>query len=84
MYVAVAAVYIGMFHTRWGLRLRAVGEHPQAADTVGINVNATRFWNVLLAGAIAGLGGTVLHDRQRHRVQQGDDGRSAASSPSPR
>ena len=60
MYFAVAAVYIGMFHTRWGLRLRAVGEHPQAADTVGINVNATRFWNVLLAGAIAGLGGTVF------------------------
>lgn len=60
MYIAVAAVYIGMFHTRWGLRLRSVGEHPQAADTVGINVNATRFWNVLLAGAIAGLGGTVF------------------------
>jgi len=49
-----------MFHTRWGLRLRAVGEHPQAADTVGIKVNATRFWNVLLAGAIVGLGGTVF------------------------
>lgn len=60
MYIAVAAVYIAMFHTRWGLRLRAVGEHPQAADTVGINVNATRFWNVLLAGAIAGMGGTVF------------------------
>ncbi|HEX5857961.1 MAG TPA: ABC transporter permease, partial [Microbacterium sp.] len=60
MYIAVAAVYIGMFHTRWGLRLRAVGEHPQAADTVGIKVNPTRFWNVLLAGAIAGLGGTVF------------------------
>ena len=49
-----------MFRTRWGLRLRAVGEHPQAADTVGIKVNPTRFWNVLLAGAIAGLGGTVF------------------------
>ncbi|WP_243077073.1 ABC transporter permease [Microbacterium sp. SS28] len=60
VYVAVAAVYVGMFHTRWGLRLRAVGEHPQAADTVGIKVNATRFWNVLLAGAIAGIGGTVF------------------------
>ncbi len=60
MYVAVVLVYIGMFHTRWGLRLRAVGEHPQAADTVGINVTATRFWNVLLAGAVAGLGGTVF------------------------
>nr|WP_271171192.1 ABC transporter permease [Microbacterium thalassium] len=60
MYFVIAAVYIGMFHTRWGLRLRAVGEHPQAADTVGIKVNATRFWNVLLAGAIAGLGGSVF------------------------
>ncbi|HEY9366505.1 MAG TPA: ABC transporter permease [Agromyces sp.] len=60
MYLAVAAVYIGLFHTKWGLRLRAVGEHPQAADTVGINVNRTRFWNVALAGAIAGLGGTFF------------------------
>jgi simple sugar transport system permease protein len=63
MYVAVALVWVGMFKTRWGLRLRAVGEHPQAADTVGIKVNATRFWNVILAGAIAGIGGTVLHAR---------------------
>ena len=60
MYIAVAVVWFGMFRTRWGLRLRAVGEHPQAADTVGIKVNPTRFWNVLLAGAIAGLGGTVF------------------------
>ncbi|MET0783206.1 ABC transporter permease [Orlajensenia leifsoniae] len=60
MYVAVAAVYVGLFHTKWGLRLRAVGEHPQAADTVGIKVNKTRFWNVALAGAIAGLGGTFF------------------------
>ncbi len=60
MYVAIAAVFIGLFKTRWGLRLRAVGEHPQAADTVGIRVNATRFWNVSLAGAIAGLGGAFF------------------------
>ncbi|RLK47800.1 ABC transporter permease [Microbacterium telephonicum] len=60
MYIAVVLVWIGMFKTRWGLRLRAVGEHPQAADTVGIKVNATRFWNVLLAGALAGIGGTVF------------------------
>ncbi|WES66246.1 ABC transporter permease [Microbacter sp. GSS18] len=59
VYIAVALVYVGMFHTKWGLRLRAVGEHPQAADTVGIRVNPTRFWNVILAGSIAGLGGTV-------------------------
>ena len=60
MYVVVALVYIGLFHTKWGLRLRAVGEHPTAADTVGIKVNRTRFWNVALAGAIAGLGGTFF------------------------
>jgi simple sugar transport system permease protein len=60
MYVAVALIAYGMYRTRWGLRLRAVGEHPQAADTVGIRVNPTRFWNLLLAGAIAGLGGTVF------------------------
>ncbi|KRE26357.1 ABC transporter permease [Agromyces sp. Soil535] len=60
MYIAVALVYFGLFHTRWGLRVRAVGEHPQAADTVGIKVNRTRFWNVALAGSIAGLGGTFF------------------------
>jgi simple sugar transport system permease protein len=60
MYIAVAAVWFLLFKTRWGLRLRSVGEHPQAADTVGINVNRTRFWNVSLAGAIAGLGGSFF------------------------
>ena len=60
MYIAVAVVWYGLFKTKWGLRLRSVGEHPQAADTVGINVNRTRFWNVSLAGAIAGLGGAYF------------------------
>ncbi len=60
MYIAVAAVWFALFKTRWGLRLRSVGEHPQAADTVGINVNSTRFWNVSLAGAIAGFGGAFF------------------------
>ncbi|MBM7473330.1 ABC transporter permease [Subtercola frigoramans] len=60
MYIAVVAVYFALFHTKWGLRVRAVGEHPQAADTVGINVNSTRFWNVLLAGGITGLGGAYF------------------------
>ena len=60
MYIAVAAVWFALFKTKWGLRLRSVGEHPQAADTVGINVNRTRFWNVSLAGAIAGLGGAYF------------------------
>ena len=60
MFITVAVVYIGLFHTRWGLRVRAVGEHPKAADTVGIKVNATRFWNVLLGGAVAGMGGAFF------------------------
>ncbi|MER7445710.1 ABC transporter permease [Microbacterium sp. NPDC097977] len=60
MFITVAVVAWGLYRTKWGLRLRAVGEHPQAADTVGIKVNATRFWNVLLAGAIAGIGGAYF------------------------
>ncbi|GAP57146.1 uncharacterized ABC transporter permease protein YufQ [Arthrobacter sp. Hiyo6] len=60
MYVAVIVVYVGLFHTKWGLRVRAVGEHPQAADTVGINVNRTRFRNVLMGGAVAGIGGSFF------------------------
>ncbi len=60
MYVAIFVVWFGLFHTKWGLRLRSVGEHPTAADTVGINVTGTRFWNVSLAGAIAGLGGAFI------------------------
>ncbi|HWT32200.1 MAG TPA: ABC transporter permease [Microbacterium sp.] len=60
MYVVVAVVSWALYRTRWGLRLRAVGEHPKAADTVGIKVNPTRFWNVLLAGAIAGIGGAYF------------------------
>jgi len=59
-YIAVFLVWWGLFRTRWGLRLRSVGEHPTAADTVGINVARTRFWNVSLAGGIAGIGGSFF------------------------
>ncbi|MBV9382819.1 MAG: ABC transporter permease, partial [Streptosporangiaceae bacterium] len=59
-YVLVALIHIGLFHTRWGLRVRAVGEHPKAADTVGIKVQRTRYRAVLLAGVIAGLAGAFL------------------------
>lgn len=60
MYVAVPLIAWGLFKTTWGLRLRAIGEHPMAADTVGIKVNRLRFWNVSLAGAVAGLGGAYF------------------------
>ena len=60
MYGVVAVVAYALFLTRWGLRTRSVGEHPQAADTVGIKVNLRRFWNVSLAGAIAGFGGAYF------------------------
>ena len=60
MYVVVIALQIFVFRSKWGLRMRAVGEHPKAADTVGIAVNLTRWKNVLLGAAVAGLGGATL------------------------
>ncbi|WP_242497199.1 ABC transporter permease [Nocardioides oleivorans] len=60
LYIIVALVAWALYRTRWGLRVRAVGEHPKAADTVGIKVNRTRYRTILLAGAIAGLGGAYF------------------------
>ncbi|WP_418277588.1 ABC transporter permease [Isoptericola jiangsuensis] len=57
MYVMVPAVWFALFRTRWGLRVRAVGEHPRAADTVGVDVLRTRFRALLIAGAVGGMGG---------------------------
>jgi general nucleoside transport system permease protein len=57
MIVLVAVTHVLLFTTRYGLRVRAVGENPKAADTVGINVKRTRYLNILISGAIAGLAG---------------------------
>jgi simple sugar transport system permease protein len=57
MYASVVLVTVLIFQTRWGLRVRSVGEHPKAADTVGIKVNRVRWQAVLLGGVFAGLGG---------------------------
>jgi general nucleoside transport system permease protein len=59
-YAAIILVQIGLFSSRWGLRVRAVGEHPTAADTVGIRVLATRYRSVILGGLLAGIGGAYL------------------------
>ena len=60
MYAAIFILSYCLFHTKWGLRTRAIGEHPTAADSVGINVNRLRFRNVMLAGMVAGLGGAYF------------------------
>ena len=61
VYVAIISVFVLtwlLFRTRWGLRTRSVGEHPRAADTLGINVLRVRYRNVIIAGAVAGFGGS--------------------------
>src|SRR5262245_23710708 len=63
VYVALAmvlVVQVVIFHTRWGLRVRAVGEYPLAAETAGVSVYRVRYLSVIAGGAVAGLGGAYF------------------------
>ena len=60
LFALIALIHFGLFYTRWGLRVRAVGEHPKAADTVGINVYWIRYSTVVLGGMVAGIGGAYF------------------------
>jgi ABC-type uncharacterized transport system permease subunit len=60
-----------MDNTRWGLRVRSVGEHPEAADTLGINVFKTRYMSVLISGAVAGLAGAYMSIGSAGRFNEG-------------
>ncbi|MCD6519543.1 MAG: ABC transporter permease [Anaerolineae bacterium] len=60
MFVLLLLIHFMLYYTPWGLRTRAVGEHPRAADTLGVNVFLIRYVNVILGGMVAGLGGVFL------------------------
>jgi simple sugar transport system permease protein len=60
VFIILIVLQIALFKTRWGLRMRSVGEHPRAADSLGINVFRTRYMAVLLGGMVAGIGGSFF------------------------
>ena len=72
--VITIAFQIALFRTRWGLRSRAVGEHPRAAETVGIDVVKLRYRNVMASGVLAGLGGAFLSMEATAAFQPGMTG----------
>jgi ABC-type uncharacterized transport system permease subunit len=71
MLLLLAVTHVIMYLTRWGLRIRSVGEHPKAADTLGINVFRIRYVCVLISGAIAGLGGAYMSIGAAGRFNEG-------------
>jgi simple sugar transport system permease protein len=74
MLVLVVVLQVLLYRSRWGLRTRAVGEHPRAAETLGVNVIALRYRNVLLGGLIAGLAGAWFTIEYGNSFQSGMTG----------
>ena len=60
MIIILIVLQMALFQTRWGLRFRSVGEHPKAADTLGVNVIKTRYMGIILSGVVAGIGGAFF------------------------
>jgi general nucleoside transport system permease protein len=71
LFILLIVTYVVMNKTRWGLRIRSVGEHPKAADTLGINVFRIRYICVLISGAIAGLAGSYISIGAAGRFNEG-------------
>lgn len=71
MFFLILITYIIFNFTKWGLRIRAVGEHPQAADTLGVEVTKTRYVSVLISGLIAGLAGAYISIGSAGRFNEG-------------
>ncbi len=72
--VIVIVSHFLLFRTVFGLRLRSVGEHPQAADTLGINVYKMRYWGVMISGGLAGMAGAFLSLEHAHYFVKGISG----------
>jgi general nucleoside transport system permease protein len=71
MFALLIITHVMMYYTRWGLRVRSVGENPKAADTLGINVFRVRYISVLISGAIAGLAGSYMSIGAAGRFNEG-------------
>jgi simple sugar transport system permease protein len=72
--IIVLVSHFVLFRTVFGLRLRSVGEHPQAADTLGISVYKMRYWGVMISGGLAGMGGAFLSLEHAHYFVKGISG----------